>query len=149
MYEFQHTQLSLLREAISRRGQCTDALVSNTSSVAYTCRMQPIWSALVLRVLQWTKIHHACGHSESLNMASRGCKRAGLACMALLQISQLQLETQRIVHWGRRWQTLMRRDTPAVAKNSSSRSKEMEHSMSAACMRSPFCTVAFTCNMGS
>ena len=69
MYEFQHTQLSLLREAISRRGQCTDALVSNTSSVAYTCGMRPIWSALVLRVLLWTKIHHACGHSESLNMA--------------------------------------------------------------------------------
>ena len=42
MYEFQHTQLSLLREAISRRGQCTDALVSNTSSVAYTYRIRLI-----------------------------------------------------------------------------------------------------------
>ena len=40
---------------------------------------------------------------------------------------------------------MMRRETPAVAKNSSSRSKEMEHSMSAACIMLPFCTVAFTC----
>lgn len=40
--------------------------------------------------------------------------------------------------------TLMRRETPAVAKYSSSRSKEMEHSMSAECSMSPYCSVAFT-----
>ena len=62
MYEFQHTQLSLLREAISRRGQCTDALVSNTSSVAYTYRMRLMWSTLqVLGDSQHQMpVHHAC-----------------------------------------------------------------------------------------
>ena len=43
--------------------------------------------------------------------------------------------------------TLMRRDTPAVAKNSSSRSKLMEHSMSLARTGSPACSVARTCTM--
>ena len=45
--------------------------------------------------------------------------------------------------------TLMRRETPAVAKYSSSRSKEMEHSMSAECSMSPYCSVAFTCKQHS
>lgn len=46
---------------------------------------------------------------------------------------------------GEKHGTLMRRETPAVAKYSSSRSKEIEQSMSALCSISPYCSVAFTC----
>ena len=152
------TQLSLERPAISSRGQWIAELASSTSEVAYTyvtankaCACLPNRLARQEQGTACNKAEYTAGLSQQQVKTMHVRWTGGYFLLPLHMARNIDntpnLPSCHLLTARRR--TLMRRDTPAVAKNSSSRSKLMEHSMSLARTGSPACSVARTCRVAS